>query len=145
MTTIKVRLTLMEGMLGTTPNNEEIYTDFIGSKAPDASTLAEEVEAIGADGVVEKGMTVFPRTEDGQPFVYDYQIKGAFKDACSMLQRLTGKDPETGKKKKAVNDAKNEISSMALAIAEKVVGRELGSKDQKALVDQFIDELGDNT
>lgn len=105
MTTIKVRLTLIEGMLGTTPNNEEIYTDFIGSKAPDASTLAEEVEAIGADGVVEKGMTVFPRTEDGQPFVYDYQIKGAFKDACSMLQRLTGKDPETGKKKKAVNES----------------------------------------
>ena len=105
MTTIKVKLTLTEGMLGTSPNNEEIYTDFIGSKAPDAPTLAEEVEALGADGIVEKGMTVFPRTEDGQPFVYDYQIKGAFKDACSMLNRLTGKDPETGKKKKAVNES----------------------------------------
>ena len=105
MTTIKVKLTLIEGMLGTSPNNEEIYTDFIGSKAPDASTLEEEVEALGADGVVEKGMTVFPRTEDGLPFVYDYQIKGMFKDACSMLNRLTEKDPETGKKKKAVNES----------------------------------------
>lgn len=104
MTTIKVKLTLIEGMLGTSPNNEEIYTDFIGSKAPDASTLAEEVEALGADGVVEKGMTVFPRTEDGQPFVYDYQIKGMFKDACQSLNRLTSKDPETGKKK-AVNES----------------------------------------
>ena len=105
MTTIKVKLTLTEGMLGTSPNNEEIYTDFIGSKAPDASTLEEEVEALGADGVVEKGMTVFPRTEDGLPFVYDYQIKGMFKDACSMLNRLTEKDPVTGKKKKAVNES----------------------------------------
>ena len=105
MTTIKVKLTLIEGMLGTSPNNEEIYTDFIGSKAPDASTLEEEVEALGADGVVEKGMTVFPRTEDGLPFVYDYQIKGMFKDACSMLNRLTEKDPVTGKKKKAVNES----------------------------------------
>lgn len=105
MQKIKVKLTLTEGMLGTSPNNEEIYTDFIGSKSPDASTLAEEVEAIGADGVVEKGMTVFPRTKDGKPFVYDYQIKGFFKDACSMLNRLTGKDPETGKKKKAVNES----------------------------------------
>lgn len=105
MKTLKIKLTLTEGMLGTSPNNEEIYTDFIGSKAPGASTLKEEVEAIGTDGVVEKGMTVFPRTKDGEPFVYDYQIKGMFKDACSMLSRLTGKDPETGKKKKAVNES----------------------------------------
>ena len=105
MKILKIKLTLTEGMLGTSPNNEEIYTDFIGSKSPDASTLAEEVEAIGADGVVEKGMTVFPRTKDGKPFVYDYQIKGMFKDACSMLTRLGGKDPETGKKKKPVNES----------------------------------------
>lgn len=105
MKILKIKLTLTEGMLGTSPNNEEIYTDFIGSKSPDASTLAEEVEAIGTDGVVEKGMTVFPRTKDGKPFVYDYQIKGMFKDACSMLSRLTGKDPDTGKKLKAVNES----------------------------------------
>ncbi len=47
-------------------------------------------------------------------------------------------------KKKAVNDAKNEISEMALAIAGKVVGRELNAADQSALVDSFIAELGDN-
>ena len=38
-------------------------------------------------------------------------------------------------KKKAVNDAKDEISGMAMAIAEKVVGRELNAFDQKAAVD----------
>lgn len=47
-------------------------------------------------------------------------------------------------KKKALNDAKNEISEMAVAIAEKVVGRELNSVDQSSLVDQFINELGEN-
>ena len=46
-------------------------------------------------------------------------------------------------KKKAVNDAKNEISDMALAIAGKVVGRTINDADQSALVDHFIDELGD--
>ena len=45
-------------------------------------------------------------------------------------------------KKKAVNDAKDEISAMAMAIAEKVVGRELNAADQASLVDHFIDELG---
>ena len=46
-------------------------------------------------------------------------------------------------KKKAINDAKDEISVIALSIAGKVVGRELQSSDQSRLVDQFIDELGD--
>lgn len=47
-------------------------------------------------------------------------------------------------KKKAVNDAKNEISEMALAIAGKVVGRELNAADQQDLVDSFIAGLGDH-
>ena len=46
-------------------------------------------------------------------------------------------------KKKAVNEAKDEISVMAIAIAGKVVGRELNSADHSRLVDTFIDELGD--
>ena len=46
-------------------------------------------------------------------------------------------------KKKALNDAKDEISVIAIAIAEKVVGRELNSADHSALVDGFIDQLGD--
>ena len=47
-------------------------------------------------------------------------------------------------KKKAINDAKNEISEMALAIAGKVVGRELNAADQQSLVDSFINGLGDH-
>ena len=46
-------------------------------------------------------------------------------------------------KKKAINDAKDEIAGISLAIAGKVVGRELTADDQKALIDSFIDELGD--
>jgi len=46
-------------------------------------------------------------------------------------------------KKKAINDAKDEISVIAMAVASKVVGRELTADDQSQLVDQFIDELGD--
>ena len=46
-------------------------------------------------------------------------------------------------KKKALNDAKDEISGIAMAIAEKVVGRELNPEDHSALVDGFIDRLGE--
>ena len=104
MVKIKVRLTLIEGMLGTSSANENVYRDFIGSKAPDAARVEDEIATLGAEAVAEKGRTVFPRLEDGTPFIYDYQIKGFFKDACSMLSRLTGKD-ENGKKKKAVNES----------------------------------------
>ncbi len=45
-------------------------------------------------------------------------------------------------KKKAINDAKNEISGLAMAIAGKVVERELTAADQELLIDRFIDELG---
>lgn len=46
-------------------------------------------------------------------------------------------------RKKALNDAKDEISDIAMAIAEKVVGRELNGADHSALVDGFIDRLGE--
>ena len=47
-------------------------------------------------------------------------------------------------KKKAINDAKDEISDLAMAIAGTVVGRELSAADQSDLVDAFIDGLGDD-
>ncbi len=46
-------------------------------------------------------------------------------------------------KKKAINEAKDEISEMAMAIAGKVVGRALDNAAQSALVDSFIEELGE--
>ena len=88
--TMKVRLTFTEEILGTASNNPEIHSEFIASKAPDAQKLEEEVAAIGADGVIEKSMTVFPRDENGNPVLFDYQIKGFFKDAAGALRRIPG-------------------------------------------------------
>ncbi len=88
MKTMKVKLTFTEEVLGTSPANAEIYTDFVGSKAPDAMTMQEEVEMLGADAVAEKGMTIFPKLEDGTPFLWDYQIKGFFKDTCGALRKV---------------------------------------------------------
>lgn len=46
-------------------------------------------------------------------------------------------------KKKAVNDAKDEISELAMTIAGKVVQRELRQEDQSQLIYNFIDDLGE--
>lgn len=46
-------------------------------------------------------------------------------------------------KKQAVAEIKDEISTMAVSIAEKVVEREINAKDHEALIDSFVEKLGD--
>lgn len=103
MKSIKVRLTFIEPLLGTWPANQNVAREYIASKSPDAATIEDEVAALGADAVADKGMTVFPRDPNGNPILYDYQIKGFFKDSCGMLGRIGGKT-ESGKKR-AVNES----------------------------------------
>lgn len=87
---LSVTLTLTEPMLGTTPGNKELAAEYVASKHPSNEIQEDEQEAI--DQIVEEEMvkssTVFPRDAQGRPFFWDYQLKGFFKDACSMLRRV---------------------------------------------------------
>lgn len=67
-------------------------------------------------------------------------LRQAGAEAAAIKERASAEIAQ--EKKKAINDAKDEISGMAMAIAEKVVGRELNAQDQSKLVDSFIEELG---
>ncbi len=86
----KVRLTFTDEILGTSSGNPELHREFIASKAPDAQKMEEEVAALGVDAVEEKSMTVFPRLADGTPFLYDYQIRGFFKEICGAMKAISG-------------------------------------------------------
>ena len=68
-------------------------------------------------------------------------IRSANEEAYAIRQKASADIAQ--EKKKAINDAKDEISEMAMAIAEKVVGRTLNEADQASLVDHFIEELGE--
>lgn len=68
-------------------------------------------------------------------------LRQANREAAAILDKASADIAQ--EKKKAVNDAKDEISVIALAIAGKVVGRELKEADQAGLVDSFIEELGE--
>lgn len=68
-------------------------------------------------------------------------LRQANKEAEAMMAKAS--DDIAREKKKALNDAKDEISDIAMAIAEKVVGRELGNADHLDLVNGFIDRLGE--
>ena len=69
------------------------------------------------------------------------EIIGQAQQAAAQIKQKAASDIEM-EKKKAINDAKNEISGLALAIAGKVVARELNAADQEQMIDRFIDELG---
>ena len=86
-----------------------------------------------------------------EQIVRDAVIRGQTKEEEILRQANAQADAIRSKaaadiaqeKKKAVNDAKNEISGIVIAIAEKVVARELNHADQQDLVDAFISGLGD--
>ena len=70
------------------------------------------------------------------------EIIGQAQAAAAQIKSKASADIAL-EKKKAINDAKNEISGLAMAIAGKVVERELKQADQADLIDGFIRELGD--
>lgn len=90
-------------------------------------------------------------TETGERIVKDAMARGQSREeeiirqanleASAIMDKAAADIAQ--EKKKALNDAKDEISGMAMAIAEKVVGRELKVEDQDKLFDEFIKELGD--
>ena len=101
-------------ILGTASGNPELHKDYIASNAPDAKTKQEEIEELGVDGVEKKDMTVFPRLENGRPFLYDYQIKGFFKNACSTLRKVSS--TESSK----IKAFKKEIDGLIFVMPRKI-------------------------
>ena len=92
MKDIRVKITFTEPILGTASGDKELYSTYIASNAPDAKTMQEEIEEFGKEEVENNKMTVFPKDESGRPFLYDYQIKGFFKNACGTLRRVSGSE-----------------------------------------------------
>lgn len=45
-------------------------------------------------------------------------------------------------KKKAMSEIKNDISTLSVDIAEKLIGREIDERDHSELIDKFIKEVG---
>lgn len=68
-------------------------------------------------------------------------LRSASARADAMLQKAA--EDIQREKKKALTDAKDEISVIAIDIAGKVVGKTLSDDDHSQLVDSFISSLGD--
>lgn len=118
--------------------------DDMYAEANDARSSAQAMET-------EYQQKLSAAMETGERIVKDATARGQarqeeiLRQANAEASAILDKASEDIKreKKKAINDAKDEISGIAIAIAEKVVCRELNEKDHAALVDSFIDELGE--
>jgi len=89
----KVRIQLIEKMLGTTPADPEKYKEWIERFKP--IEINEDESANVADQKLDAlqrelaGWTTFLRDDKGI-FLYDYQIKGFFKDAGNTMKEQLG-------------------------------------------------------
>ena len=88
---LQIELTLTEELLGTVAGDPAVAETYIIDKAATPEQRAEEAATVpDVKEEIEKATTRFHRTPEGNPFIYDYQIKGFFKDACSSLARADG-------------------------------------------------------
>lgn len=69
-------------------------------------------------------------------------LKEADIKAARVLERA--EEEIALEKKQAINDVKDEVSSIAIGIAEAVIERDVKRDDHDALINDFIDKLGDN-
>ena len=117
---------------------DDLYAGADSAKS-EAEALRTEYQAKLSDAKATSERIVKEAVVRGQAREEDI-IRKANADAAAILEKASA--DIAMEKKKAINDAKNEISEIAMAIAGKVVGRELTADDHAKMVDSFIDELG---
>ena len=93
---MKVELEFAEPLLGTLPGEEKLAEEFVMSKHPDG---VQEDEKVSLTDEMKKFSSYFARDDKKRPILWDYQIKGFFKDACSMMRRVAQVDELKAHKK----------------------------------------------
>lgn len=95
---MKVEIIFTEPLLGTLSGNPEVAEEFILAKHPDGISK-EELEAMAnLPEAIEKSSTIFARDNNKNLILWDYQIKGFFKEACgAMIETDTIKQEELKK------------------------------------------------
>jgi len=93
---LKVELEFIEPLLGTLPGDEKLAEEYVQSKHPEG-VQKDEQDSLSDE--MKKFSSYFARDSKGKPILWDYQIKGFFKDACSMMRRVAQVDELKAHKK----------------------------------------------
>jgi len=112
--------------------------DYADQERTRAEKLAKEREDALKSSRAEAVEIVGKAKESGET-----QKKSIVSDAHSEAEevRQRAKSDAAKAKQDAMADAQNDIASLSLEIASKVISKELNADDQKSLIDSYIKEL----
>ena len=116
--------------------------DCIYQEAEDAKRVAEQDRLeyrAKLDGADEEAAEIVRAATARADRLSESIIDDAKSKASDTLRRAEAEIEL--EKKRAMNELKDEISSISMQIAENVVGREMNEDDHRELIDSFIDEL----
>lgn len=106
----------------------------------EAARLKEEyIQSIS--GAKEEAASIVQDAHKRAQSRSDEIVSEAQKKAQDLMHRT--EEEIARDKKRAINEAKNEISDLALLIAEKVVEKDIHAEDHEKLIETFIDGVGD--
>ena len=118
---------------------DDMYSEAEGAKSSANEMKAQYEEKIAsADAESEE---ILRRAVRRAELREEEILREADKKAARVMERA--EEQIELEKKRAVNDVKNEVSSIALGIAEAVIERDIDKKDHDSLIDEFIDKLGE--
>ena len=105
----------------------------------EADSLKDQYESSLTNAHSEAAQIVSDAQKEAQTKA-DALVQDAQKEAADIKARAAA-DIEQ-EKKKAINEAKDEIGGLAMDIAGKVVEKEINENDHKKLIEDFISKVG---
>ncbi len=119
---------------------DDLYADANRSKA-DAAELKDQYETRLAEANEEKEEIL--RTAYRKAQLREEEILREAQDKATQTLKRADAQIEL-EKKRALNDIKDEVSAMAVDIASAVLARDIKGEEHTALIDSFIENLGES-
>lgn len=116
-----------------------MYSDAEGAKSSAEQMKAQYEEKLASANA--EGEEILRNAQRRAQLREEEILKEANDKAARTLERA--EEQIELEKKRAINEVKDEVSAMAIGIAEAVIERDINAKDHDALIDQFINEMGD--
>ena len=119
---------------------DDMYSEAESSRESANEMKAEYEEKIAKAN--EESEDILRRAQRRAALREEEILKEANVKAARVLERA--EEQIELEKKQAINDVKDEVSSIAIDIAEAVIERDINKADHDALIDEFIDKLGES-
>lgn len=117
---------------------DDIYSDAESSKEKAEALRTEYEEKISSAN--EESEEILKNAHRRAQLKEEEILKEAQAKAARTLERA--EEQIELEKKRALNDVKNELSEMAIGIASAVIERDVSAEEHKELIDDFIENMG---